>query len=51
MSTRDAFEVFNRDLDRELSDRRKKEFEEQDDMKYVISDKKKRKRRLRWVFK
>lgn len=53
MSTTEQFEVFNRDLDKEISDRKKEEFRNQADEKYLIADKKKRKRKrgLRWVFK
>ena len=44
---------FNAFLDREMSERRKEEFRNQDDEKFLISDRRKRKRKkgLRWVFR
>lgn len=41
----DAFEVFNKFLDREMAERRKDEFKRMDDEKFKIPPKNRRKRR------
>ena len=41
----DAFEVFNKFLDREMAERRKNEFKRMDDEKFKIPPKSRRKRR------